>query len=189
MSTEYSRSVDDWSDSRWNHIAVDIMYDYYLNSRAAKKEAKDLNMSIEDYARETANGNYPMMLYCYPLYGRPDDKTIIKICKETPCGVVEDTDTDEYFLTLCGGGMDLSQSIAMAYIIAEGHVPYSLAVEVSKQPELSVHGSRWLKVARHIKKQLKQEKHSIDSEIRGWNGSIKEFNKRQEGRRKKKEEP
>ncbi len=49
-------------------------------------------------------------------------------------------DTEEYFLALTGGGMDLSQDIALAYIIAQGWIPTALAYEVSTQPELSVSG-------------------------------------------------
>jgi hypothetical protein len=47
-------------------------------------------------------------------------------------------DTEEYFLALTGGGMDFSQNIALAYIIAQGWIPIALAYEVFTQLELNV---------------------------------------------------
>jgi len=68
----------------------------------------------------------------------PDEDKILEIVKKTCLTVMENQDTGEYFLVLCGGGMDLSQSIAYAYLLAGQRIPDELAFEVCTQPCLSV---------------------------------------------------
>ena len=88
----------------------------------------------------------PMMNYGYPLYCLPDDEKILRIIQETCLTVMEDTVTTEYFLVLCGGGMDLSQSIAYAYLLAGQRIPDELVFEVCTQPCLSVSKKEYVEV-------------------------------------------
>jgi hypothetical protein len=178
MSSEYSRSVDDWQDERWIHHGVNLMYNFLLKNRNAKKEAKRYNMSIEDYARETSDEQYPMMLYAYPLMFAPSEEQILKVCKNTSCTVVEDNETGDYYLALTGGGMDLSQDIAYAYMLTDGRIPHSLAINVNRQPGLSVSKSTWLKIAKQIKEQIKQQIENDKEEVKRWDEAIKEFNRK-----------
>ena len=62
------------------------------------------------------------MNYIYPVYTKEySEERILRVVKETNLTLVEEEATGELFLTLCGGGMDLSQDIALAYyILAEG---------------------------------------------------------------------
>lgn len=96
----------------------------------------------------------PMMNYGYPLYGLPDDDKILQIIKETVLTVMENQDTGECFLVLCGGGMDLSQSIAYAYLLAGERIPDELAFEVCTQPCLSVGRKEYFRIMRECKKEL-----------------------------------
>ena len=176
MTTEYSISVDDWQDERWEHVGSDLMYDYYLKDRETRKECKDNNYDIDTIAREKADNHYPMMLYAYPLNMKPSDEKIIEVCTKTNCTVVKDNETEDYFLALSGGGMDLSQDIALAYLIADGYIPTSLAVNVCTQPCLSVGKKSYLKIMKAIKKQLKNEIYYHKRHIKKINETVKQFN-------------
>ena len=188
MTTEYSVSVDDWNDSKWDHTGVSIMRDYYENNRVARKEAKDLDISIESYADEKAAESYPMMLYAYPLFSEPSDEQIRKVCLKTCCTVVLDNETDTYYLALCGGGMDLSQSVALAYLMTDGFIPRSLVHEVCRQPCMSVGKSDYRKIVKEIKKQLKNEIRNCQSDLKSWNSEMKEFNRREKEKREVKKD-
>ncbi len=72
------------------------------------------------------------MLYVYALDGEPSEDEIASVCDRTACTVLERRDRDgegtgEYFLALCGGGMDLSQDVALAYVLAGERIPDALA--------------------------------------------------------------
>jgi len=55
-------------------------------------------------------------------------------------------ETDKYFLALCGGGMDLSQNIGLAYLLTDGRIPYALAIQISTQPNLNYGKENYTKV-------------------------------------------
>ncbi|NIM84402.1 MAG: hypothetical protein GTN82_39220 [Candidatus Aminicenantes bacterium] len=71
--------------------------------------------------------------------------------------------------------MDLSQDIALAYIIAQGWIPTALAYTVSTQQELSVSEKDWLKVSERCKKELELVIHSYKQRIDDWGASIEKF--------------
>jgi len=159
MTTEYSISVDDWADEKWAMTGRDVMLSVLEDKntkqhKELKQEAKSCGCSVETLIYERADEQVPMMLYAYPLDSCPSDEKIVRICEETNCTVVEDNQTGGFFLALTGGGMDLSQDIAMAYIIAQGHIPAALAANVSTQEGLSQYGKNWLKVMRYCKNSL-----------------------------------
>ena len=184
MTTEYSISVDDWQDERWNHVGSDLMYDYYLKDRKTKRECKDCGCGdIETIAREKADDHYPMMLYAYPLSMEPSDEKIIEVCTKTNCTVVKDNETEDYFLALSGGGMDLSQDVALAYLIADGYIPTSLAINVCTQPCLSVGKKSYLKIMKAIKKQLKNEIYYHKEHIKKINETVKQFKESERARK------
>lgn len=176
MGTEYSILIDDWQDGKWNHVGRDAMYNYYLNSRTAKKEAKGYCTDIEEYANEQADKNFPMMNYAYPLeMGDPGEEKTIEICLKTNCTVVEDTETGDFFLALTGGGMDLSQDIALAYMIAEKWLPTSLLRNVCTQPALSVSKKEYRKIMRRIKEQLRMENARNKDHLKRINEELKKL--------------
>lgn len=178
MSSEYSISVNDWTYDDWEFTGRDVMYNYYeANPKEAEKEGYDLDEEDNHvkYLDELADNQNPMMLYAYPLNGCPDTEKIIELCRKTNCTVMMKKDTEEYFLALCGGGMDLSQDIALAYMIAQNWIPSALAYNVCTQPNLSVHGKDWLDVANRCKKELKFDIDNARVKIKEWNEAIKEF--------------
>ena len=169
MTTEYSISVSDWMDSsKWELIGHDIEMDWAYNH--GKKRAIDNDEFDEDIG-------IPMMNYAYPLYSRPDDTTIRKIHRETNCTVVIDKDTDDCFLALTGGGMDLSQDIAYAYILTGERIPYELVVEVSKQPSLSMNGGKWIRIAKECERILRSEASTALYQSQEWKKARIEYQK------------
>jgi len=94
------------------------------------------------------------MNYAYPLETTPSDENILKVVKTTCLTVMERE--GEYFLALCGGGIDLSQSIGLAYILIENWIPKELIGEISKQKGLSVSGEDWKLLRTKIITQLRK---------------------------------
>jgi len=131
MATEYSISVSDWDYESWEFVDRDIEYEKH----GEWSEDNEQGISSDDYV--------PMMHYAYPLYDCPSDKQIFKIHEKTCLTVVRNIEGEEYYLVLCGGGMDCSQSIGMAYIIAEDHILYALAQQISRQPNLTQYGKNF----------------------------------------------
>lgn len=174
--SEYSVGVSEWDFEHWKFVGRDVMYQLYEeNPKEAVKDGYMLEEGKVAYLDEAADNYMPMMLYAYPLDRLPDEEQIVKICRETNCTVVMKKDTEEYFLALTGGGMDLSQDIALTYIIAQGWIPTALAYAVSTQPELSVSKKDWLEVAERCKKELELAINSNKRKIEEWEDSIKKF--------------
>lgn len=182
MATEYSIHVDDWNIENWEFTGRDLMYAAMDEKgteqhKEALERANGCGCELEDVIGEFADENIPMMLYAYPLYDRPSDEQIIEISEDTACTVVMNNGTEDYFLALCGGGMDLSQDIALAYIIAQGHIPDSLALNVSTQEGLSKYKDEWKKVMSGCKDSLKSATNSYDVQIKRIDEAIKEYDK------------
>jgi len=158
MTTEYSISVENWTDEKWEMTGREIMYSILSdrNTRQYKELKRQYGdgYDIDTIISEKADEHCPVMLYAYPLYSRPTDEQIVKICEETACTVVEDTETGDFFIALCGGGMDLSQDVAHAYVLAGERVPPALAMNVSTQYTSTCMGRTWRKVMRECRRSL-----------------------------------
>lgn len=140
------------------------------------KDNKETNMRYSGYCEQCGFGEddcQPMMNYGYPLRYLPDEDRILKIVKETCLTVMENQDTGEYFLVLCGGGMDLSQSIAHAYVLAGERIPDELAFEVCTQPCLSVPRKEYFQIMRECKKELADIRQRALQRIRKINDALK----------------
>jgi hypothetical protein len=160
MSTTYSRSVENFNE--FSNTGARVMYEraerHLQHCRLADREERRCaqhNIWLDDVESEQE----PMMLYVYPLDREPTDEQVIAVCSETACTVLERQDrhgeeTGEFFLALCGGGMDLSQDIALAYVLAGEVIPAALAAEVSTQYGLSRSGKEWRRVMRECKRSL-----------------------------------
>lgn len=178
MSTEYSLGVSNWDWEEWDFVGRDVIYGFYEeNPEEAEKDGHEVEDGRVKYLDEVADYQYPVMLYAYPLDSEPEREKIIEVCRRTNCTVVMKKGIEEYFLALTGGGMDLSQDIALAYIIAQGWIPTALAYTVSTQPELSVSGKDWLIVAERCKKELEMAINSNKHKIAEWEASIGKFKK------------
>jgi hypothetical protein len=114
------------------------------------------------------------MNYAYPLEITPDDEKIIEVCKRTNCTVMYKNDEDAYYLALCGGGMNLSQDIALAYNILERWIPLELALSVSTQDGLSQGGKDFRQVMRACKESIKKDMDNGKERIKKIKEAIKE---------------
>lgn len=189
MGSEYSFSVDDWQSEKWEHVGVDTMYNHYVNSRKTKQEAKNYNVDIDDYAREQSDSHYPMMLYAYPLYSEPSEQEIIDVCTKTNCTVVRNNETDEYCLALSGGGMDLSQDIALAYMLCGERIPSALAYNVCTQPGLSVSIKNYKKIMREIKRTLTNDIWNYRRHIKDINSRLKDLKVKEQAKKQTTQQP
>jgi len=177
MTSAYSISVD-WSEQsdKWEMTGANLMRTFYEeNPKEAKKDGHDVERGKVKYIDEVIDNFYPMMNYAYPLATTPDDDKIIELCRETCLTVVYNNDDDTYYLALCGGGMDLSQSIARAYQLIEKWIPVSLLSEICTQPELSVHGQDWLNMANQIRDQIQIEITRLQQTNKSWENSISQY--------------
>lgn len=175
--SEYSIDVD-WSGEHedWNMIGRDLM------SELAREEGTPQNKEFleqygylteddedpYDYIDEWADNHTPMMNYAYPLEITPSDEKIIEVCERTACTVVEKESTGEYFLALCGGGMDLSQDIALAYNIAQKWLPTSLLQSVCSQYGLSKSGKEFKQIKEIIIEQSVMEGNRLLELAKRW---------------------
>lgn len=144
----YAINVD-WSkyyDEDWDNVGRSI-----LHSSCNHKQLENENWCEKcDISEDSCE---PMMNYAYPLETTPDDDKILKVVKET-CLTVMEKD-GKYFLALCGGGMDLSQSIGLAYVFIENWIPEDLIGSISNQKGLSVGGDNWKLLRSKVIEQLK----------------------------------
>lgn len=156
----------------------------YVGARAIFQDAEQRKAAGEDdvYPDDEESANMPMMNYAYPLNREPSENKILRVCKETNCTVVYNREEEKYYLALTGGGMDLSQDIALAYIIAQGYIDWASLEDIATQPNLSIGDKAYRLVMRELKRQLKIS-------INNQRVKIKEINKAmQEEREKRKAE-
>ncbi len=156
--------------------AIDVDWSEYYNSDWENEGRRVLHNSCNHEQLENENwcekceisedDCEPMMNYAYPLVTTPNDEDILKVVKNT-CLTVMEKDGN-YFLALCGGGMDLSQQIGLAYILIENWIPKSLIGEISKQKGLSVGGEDWKLLRSKIIEQLKRHADDFKSRAKDW---------------------
>ena len=133
-----------------------------------------------DISEESA---IPMMNYLYPLEcSNFKEEDILKVVKDTNCTLLENSETGKYFLALCGGGMDLSQDIALAYVILEKWIPQDLLTQVAKEPLLSLGSKNYKKLAREVIKQMKHNADNFKSRAKEWKESLKNLKEQEKAK-------
>ena len=138
------------------------------------------NHEEDDESCDVCENGYvqPMMNYIYPMdYTYSDIRSRrLEVAQKTDCVLVQNINTDEWFLTLTGGGMDLSPSIGLAYVIAQSWLPRDLLHELNAgwcKDSLSEKNFKRLRKA--MKEQLRREKAGTSERLREWNRPIKEI--------------
>jgi len=163
---------------KWINHGRNILEDS-CKHRTQDDSKENTNMEYSGYCSECdvyEDSAIPIINYLYPLELTDfEESKILKVVKETNCTVLENQDSGEWFLSLCGGGMDLSQDIAMAYIILETWIPQDLLREVNKQPCLNLGKKNYKKLANAIIKQLKIESDHNKQKRQEWKESLKGF--------------
>lgn len=116
----------------------------------------------------------PMMNYIYPLeLSDFEESKILKVVKETNCTILEKESTGQWFIALCGGGMDLSQDIGYSFVILETWLPSDLLREVCKQPLFSLGRKQYRILAKSVIKQCKMESDKNKIKAKEWGESLK----------------
>jgi len=150
-----------WSDSNiyqvWDFIGAGVIYNRERkrlsqcpHGNATQEYCHDCNV----YPEDKRNANYPAINYAYPLFSEPDEEKIARVCEETACTVVYNLQDDNYYLALTGGGMDFSQSIALAYIICDGCIAWELLNDVSISGAFSVSEQEYQTILKEMERQL-----------------------------------
>lgn len=109
----------------------------------------------------------PMMNYGYPLYfnyiEEEHKERILEVVKNTNCTIMYNNETDTSYLVLCGCGMDLSQDIALGFLIMEKWIPEDLIGQVCKQKGFSISLKNFDRLKEAIIEQAKHysEKHKL----------------------------
>lgn len=141
---------NDWSDpdrwEKWENQTTSILRQVVEDKEHPeyKKVVESLGILDQDtkelvkYWEETIDGYEPIYNYIYPLETTPSDDDILKVALNTNCSVMYNTDDDSYYLTLTGCGMDMSQDIALSYLIIENWLPTDLLLNVCSQEGLSI---------------------------------------------------
>lgn len=140
-------------------------------SHMSKEDTELSNIEYTNYCEEcdvSEDDCNPMMNYVYPLEIEPEDEAILKVVKNTCLTVMQNTETDEYFLVLCGGGMDLSQNIAMAYIHAQKWIPEDFIRQISTQEGLNYSGKDFKFLKHEVIKQLDINIEKCQDRIKDW---------------------
>ncbi len=156
----------DWSkSSEWEFVGANLM------SREAEDKLKNCPhvnkdshycQDCEVYPDDIYSENCPMYNYAYPLECHSqdlDENKIIRICQETACTVVYHPEHG-YCLSLSGAGMDFSQSIAHAYMIAYalegeelGCIDWDLLDDICISAPITVGKEIYLKILKELEKQ------------------------------------
>ncbi len=107
---------------------------------------------------------YPIYNFAYPLYSdQIDDQVILRVCEETGCTVVYRECEDKYYLALTVCGMDRSQDIALAYLIADGCIDWDMLEDVYLAGPLSVGKKDYLGLLRELDRQMKIAMGNLES--------------------------
>jgi len=166
--------VIDWSNELRNDYDKWINHGRNIAKQSCKHKNKDdpdtFNMEYCRYCEEcgySEDSQEPMMNFGYPLeMGVPNDEKIKEIIDNTNCTIMENEESGESFIVLTGGGMDLSQDIALAFTIAEKWIPSDLAREVCTQYGLSISGKNWFRLMEMCKQSLKNEIGHAETQIK-----------------------
>ena len=141
-----------------------------------KDSFKTSNVRYKDYCEEcdiSEDSAEPMMNYAYPLHHEPTEEEILRIVKETNLTIMENNDTGEFFLALCGGGMDFSQEIGYAYLIC-GYIPDAMAFNVSEQYGLNISGKKYFELMNKVITSLENSQEAYKNRIVRIKEAVKE---------------
>lgn len=164
----YSINVD-WSNyERWENCGRSL-----IEQNCKHKEGVQYSGYCEK-CEISEDDCTPMMNYAYPLETTPNDEDIIEVCEKTCCTVMYNIEEDCHYIALCGGGMNLSQDIALAYNILEKWIPLELALQVSTQDGLSKGGKTFRKIMRACRDSIKMDISHGKNRLKEINESLKD---------------
>lgn len=137
---EFQNNSDKWENTT-QRVLREILED--SNNERFKEVAERLEVlnedgTLKDYYEESIDSYEPMMNYGHILETEPDDEKVLEVALKTNCSVMYNTEREQYYICLNGGGMDLSQDIGLSYVILEKWIPEDLINSISSQKGLSI---------------------------------------------------
>lgn len=167
MNSRYVDWNEEWLKDEWEFTGADLMYQ------------KACNQEPEDYTpEEIQEQNMPMYNYAYQLERTSiEDSVIRRVCEKTSCTVVYNQKENSYYLALTGCGMDLSQDIALAYMIVDGCVNWDMLEDVYIHAPISVSKQRYFEILKQMKSQLKIRMDSYKNRIEKIDDRLFAFSK------------
>lgn len=134
-----------------------------------------------EWSKKNPNGiecdeGYPIYNYAYPLFSDElTDETILRVCEETACTVVYSENDGKYYLALTGCGMDMSQSIALAYLIADGCIDWDFLEYVAISGPLSVGREQYIELMEQLNGQLGIAKGNLHARQKEVRATLREY--------------
>ena len=151
-----------WSDEdilkTWDFIGAGIVYQYeYKRLQECPHGNQNLRYcdECECFPEIREADNKPAVNFVYPLVKKPSAGKILRVCNETSCTVIRNLDDENYYLALTAAGMDLSQDIALAYIIADGQIHWDMLEDIYTTKVFSVTEKDYQTVLKKLEEQLK----------------------------------
>ena len=162
---------DEWENSGRNAL-LSVLEDEEnprFKEIAKKLDVLDEENKLKDYYEEQVNSySEPMMSYGHILETSPSQENILKVVLETNCSVMYNNNEDIYYIVLCGGGMDLSQDIALSYVWLERWIPEDFISRDCKQKNLSVYGENFIYLRNAIIEQTEVYKNRFEQLKEDW---------------------
>jgi len=158
---------EDWTSEnrfeKWENETISILRQIIEDEEHPKFKEVCKSLSLLDdknklveYWEENLNDFEPIYNYVYPLETTPSEENILKVALNTNCCVMYNTENDKYYLSLTGCGMDLSQDIALSYVIIESWIPEDLLFNICSQEGLSISKESFKVLKEGIKKNIKK---------------------------------
>jgi len=135
--------VDRYENTTWNYLSSDDSFlastenfNYWYNNYYIIDEDDEIidisDEAIDNFRESEAyydlqDSYYPIYNYIHLLQNRPTDEDIKKINDNAGnVVIIYIEELDSYFISLTGCGMDMSDSIAYAYMVIDKEIPKSL---------------------------------------------------------------
>lgn len=171
----------DWSDSNgldiWENCGERVLRQILddADHEDFKRVAEELEIwdeeescLIDSYEEQINSWSDPMMNYGHILETTPKDEDILKVVLGTNCSVMYNNEEDKYYIVLCGGGMDLSQDIALSFVWLEKWIPEDFIGSVCKQRGLSKGGKEFDEIRSAIIEQCETYMNRLNNLRADW---------------------
>lgn len=169
---EYKRDEAPWE--RWsNHgrRVVEESCEHYDQGDGCN------NIQYQGYCDECGIGEdycEPMYNYIYPLeLDHYSDEKILEVVDRTACTVMENQDAGIWYLTLTGCGMDLTQDIALAYVILDGRIPEDLMLHICPQAGLSQPIESYIELSETVIEEAEALSKRFQQIVEDWQRRVK----------------
>ena len=171
INFDWSEELNGENFDKWENLGRQFAEESCTHKTQDNGSDKETNMRYSGWCEEC--GYYedsckPMMNYAYPLEIEPNEEAIRKTIENTNSTVMYNNHTNEHFLVLCGGGMNLSQDIALAYIYCQKWIPEELLNNVCNQKGLSVGGENWKFLRSEMISQFKHKIGMAERYLKEW---------------------